>query len=100
MVDKLVKKNTYFGYFFILTTIAVCAFLIMFSCDPNAVRTKLNKMPGVLNENLERRVIANVPGRDGRLYNNKIFYGDDPSLDWSSCESDLYWNEQGMVILS
>lgn len=27
-------------------------------------------------------------------------YCDEPALQWGTCESDVYWNEEGMVLLS
>lgn len=31
---------------------------------------------------------------------HKIKYCDEPALQWGICESDSYWNEEGMVMLS
>ena len=29
-----------------------------------------------------------------------MFYGDDVALEWSSCESDVYWHEEGVARIS
>lgn len=29
-----------------------------------------------------------------------MYYHDEPTIEWTSCDADRYWNEQGMIEIS
>lgn len=49
---------------------------------------------------MSRVVITPRSDRRAKIEKYKIFYGDDPALDWGWCEYDTYWNERGKIDLS
>ena len=71
------------------------AFLIWyFVCANNYVRPELNKANGFINDNLSRRVIEQRDDFDDIVFKEqKLFYYNEVALNWSTCESDQYWNE-------
>lgn len=57
-------------------------------------------MSGVVSPDLTRVPIKPRPDKRAKLEKYKIFYGDDPSLNWDWCEFDAYWNERGKADIS
>jgi len=49
---------------------------------------------------MSRKVITPRPNKYHELEKLKVFYGEELSLEWSSCEGDAYWNEAGQVEIS
>lgn len=68
-------------------------------CGDN-VRDELNKQSGFINENLSRVVVTPRSGYDDTLLNQKLWYYNEPALNWTKCERDQYWPETGMAKIS
>lgn len=49
---------------------------------------------------MSRIVIKPRPDKRAKLEKYRVFYGDEPSLDWGWCESDAYWNERAKTDIS
>lgn len=81
--------------FIVFIIIAINAF-----CASERQRAELNKMSGVVSPDLTRVSMKPRPDKRAKLEKYKIFYGDDPSLNWDWCEYDTYWNELGKADIS
>ena len=40
------------------------------------------------------------PGYELKVETLGLLYHDEPSIEWSSCEEDAYWNEEGAIEIS
>jgi len=86
-----------------IAVIALCGglyLLYMLSCDPTAIRPILNAQSGVITPDMQRKVITPRANKYDELKKLEVFYGEELSTAWSSCEGDAYWNEAGQVEIS
>ena len=74
--------------------------MILTWCDTDAIRTKLNGENGFISDDLSRITVTPTAQRLENCNKNNITYCDDNALQWSRCESDTYWNEEGMAVIS
>ena len=74
--------------------------LYVLSCSPTAIRDKLNAQSGVITPDMQRKVITPRANKYDELEKLQVFYGNELSTAWSSCEGDAYWNEAGQVEIS
>ena len=49
---------------------------------------------------MERKVIVPRPDLQEKALWDKVLYVEENALQWSECEYDWYWNEEGQVVLS
>jgi len=49
---------------------------------------------------MQRKVITPRANKYDELEKLQVFYGNELSTAWSSCEGDAYWNEAGQVEIS
>lgn len=69
-------------------------------CSPGTVQPELNMQSGYISKDMRRQVITPTSQRYYNCYKNNISYCDDNALQWSKCEAQSYWNEEGMVVIS
>jgi len=74
--------------------------IYFFTCEPHAIRDKMNKTKGYVSEDFQRVPITPNKERNEYCTKHKILYCDEPALNWGFCEADSYWNEEGMVLMS
>lgn len=53
-----------------------------------------------MNTEMQRVQINPRPDKEQKLQKYKIFYGDEKALEWSKCESDVYWGENSRIEMS
>lgn len=49
---------------------------------------------------MKRVVITPRPDLEARALWSTVSYADEPAIQWSACEYDNYWNEEGQVVIS
>lgn len=57
-------------------------------------------MPGIVSEHLRRDTVTARPDYQQQLLKHEFTYYDEATIEWSNCESQPYWNDEGMVTLS
>ena len=70
------------------------------SCKERAIRDELNKQPGFISEHMSRKVITPRVDLEQNVLRNSITYFQEGGTQWSDCEWDIYWNEEGKVDIS
>lgn len=78
----------------------VLTIMFSISCSPHAIRDSMNKENGFVSDDFKRVSITPTNNRLAHCEKFKLMYCDEPALQWGTCESDTYWNEEGMVLLS
>lgn len=66
----------------------------------SSIRDDLNKKNGILSPHLRRKVIKPRPNFEETVFSQNLTYHDEPTIEWSYCETDAYWNEEGAAIIS
>jgi glutathionylspermidine synthase len=80
--------------------VGITTLIVYFAVCWDDVRGELNKQNGFVNDNLKRVVITPRPDYDDILTKQKLWYYNEPALNWTSCEKDQYWPETGMAEIS
>jgi len=65
-----------------------------------SIRDGLNKKNGIISPHLRRKAILPRPGFQDTVFKQTLTYHDEPTIEWSYCETDAYWNEEGAAIIS
>ena len=71
----------------------------MSKCDKTII-AGLNKQPGTIGPGFKRVVIKPRPNYQERVEALGLTYHDEPALEFSQCEEQAYWNEEGAIALS
>ena len=75
--------------------------IIVNSCDDYKLRNEYNKMPGFISSEMSRVVVTPNSGMYTRiLKNNMQLIAEEDAIQWSDCEWDVYWNEEGKIVIS
>lgn len=78
---------------------ALSLYLIwLFNCS--GYKAAANALNGNYSPDFQRRLITPRPDRLQQLNKYNMYYGDDIALEWSGCENDVYWHEEGMASIS
>ena len=93
MGECMRKTITFCVCLFTIALVVTISAVVIVNC--NAVRTSLNKQNGQLSDKLARRVVDPRSGYGGKVEAQGLWYHDEPTIEWTSCDEESYWNERG-----
>lgn len=85
------------GCCILIIVIIVVVTIVASACDGNKVRDSLNKEQGVMSPDFARKTITPRPDYQAKVEALGLTYHDEPSLMWSKCELEEYWDEKGAI---
>ena len=94
------KLMTILGIVGILIVVISIILIIVFAPCTSNVKEELNKKSGVISDKMARKVMTPRAGYEDKMEALGLSYYDEPSNEWSSCETDSYWNEEGAIEIS
>ena len=98
-MKKLKKKLSTFASVVLFVVIVGGALNYLMRCNTRKVRNELNKESGFISDNMKRVVITPRKNLEESTLWNKLLYAEEDAIEWSECEYDTYWNEEGKVAL-
>lgn len=57
----------------------------------------MNKQSGEISARMKRVVLPQRPNFESRLEERNLSYADEPGVEWSECEEDAYWGDEGAI---
>ena len=79
--------------------ITILIFKLSHACSDN-VRNGLNFKSGYISDHLSRFVISPREDYEDTLIKQKLWFHNEPALNWTDCEMDPYWPETAMAEIS
>lgn len=81
----------------IIVIILIIVIAVATGCNGNEVRDKLNAENGSIAKGFKRLVKTPRPDYEAKVEALGLTYHDEPSLEWSNCEQQAYWDERGAI---
>ena len=78
----------------------VIVLVLTLGCKDRALRDELNLQNGLISRHFSRQQITPRANLADNPVMSQLLYMEEQSLQWSECEFDTYWNEEGKVSLS
>ena len=82
---------------FIFVLILVIVLVTQLAPCTSTAKEEANRLPGDENPKFKRVVIEPRPNYESELESFGLMYHDEPTIEWSICDEDRYWNEEGMM---
>lgn len=99
MIDTHKKTLCIASICLLLVVITIIIIAVAFPCSSD-IKQELNSKPGCINDHFCRQVIEPRSGYESRVEDLNLTFHDEPSIEWSDCEEDAYWNEEGAIMIS
>ena len=97
------KCNKYLLAVVIVFSLMIISSIIVthtvFACNTGA-RSNANKQSGHISDHFKRVVVEPRIDYKKRVEALGLSFHDEPSIEWSQCEEEAYWNEEGIIQIS
>ena len=98
-VQRHKKCVAFWGIFCFVAIVVIVILAIVLPCKTK-VREGLNKMPGLISPEFSRKIQTPRKNFDDIVEKDNLFFANEPTNEWSHCEFDAYWNEEGAAEIS
>ena len=94
---KLFRILAIFAIVFVLVLILIIVLVVTLAPCTSTAKEAANAKSGKISDYMERVVVEPRSNYESKLENLGLMYHDEPTIEWSICDEDRYWNEEGMI---